>query len=294
MTIVHRLCQWSSCLLTCVIGSVAHIAAEEGRVRLEDISDDDSDPFEEDEEVSEEVSGSEDEVEDEEAMAKSTPKKRTPMKAGGKKSTPGRTNAGAETSEDAFLSAKMEQMELAVPTYSMEFKQPFILTTYNEGDDRMCTIHVIALTMPKENFIPEVVDVGKRLEIRMRVPGFFLDEGLIIELKSGVKGFNKNTHQAQSFKSVCEAIDEQYGMLARKPVFGHAMIIALPFVCEERVVEWEIQAYPNNMGDLTDDLGGQQFFACLTITLRMLKTKRATTGNFRVIGEVPGRMQEEE
>ncbi len=69
------------------------------------------------------------------------------------------------------------------------------------------------------------------------------------------------------------------------------MSMALPFGCEERIVEWEVQAYPNNLGELSDDLGGQQFFACLDITLwKLPSTKCKTTGGFWIIGEVLGAM----
>lgn len=263
-------------------------------MNLEDISDDDSDPFEE----ADDPRASDDEDKDRfyfppddderEDMGKSTPK-RTPQK---KKGVAHSSSAGADTSEDA-LAARMEDLNINVPMFSMDYKMPFILTTYNEGLDQMCTIQILTVTMPKDSFIPDVVDGGKRLEVRILVPSFFVDETRILDEKRGVvTGFNKNTHEAQAFRDVCETIDSHYGMQAI--IFGEPMSIALPFICEERVVQWEIQAHVNQFGELTDELGGQQFMACVAMKLRKLKTKRKTTGAFRVIGEVPGRMDEDE
>ena len=33
----------------------------------------------------------------------------------------------------------------------------------------------------------------------------------------------------------------------KSTIFGKPMEIVMPFVCEERIVDWEIQAYPNDL-----------------------------------------------
>jgi hypothetical protein len=53
----------------------------------------------------------------------------------------------------------------------------------------------------------------------------------------------------------------------------------------ERIVCWELEAYRNDMGNLTDELGGQQFRSVLSITMRKLKVRRRATGGFRVIDD---------
>lgn len=64
------------------------------------------------------------------------------------------------------------------------------------------------------------------------------------------------------------------------------MGITMPFVCEERIVEWELQAYPNELSeDMAAELEDQQYHVILCITVRKLKSKRKTTGGFRVIAE---------
>ena len=100
----------------------------------------------------------------------------------------------------------------------------------------------------------------------------------------GVAGFNKNTHQVQAFKDQSEEILSDNNMMLSS-IFGRPMEIAMPFVCEERIVSWEVQAYPNEMGTLSDDLQNEQFHAVVVIVMQKLRNKRLKVGGFRVIGE---------
>ena len=176
----------------------------------------------------------------------------------------------------------MSNMNITSPLFSMDFKLPFILTVYNDNLDQMVKVEVLVPTYPKEFFLPDLVSGGKKLEINIQAPPFFIDEGRVIASNAGVEGFNKNTHQAQAFKDNCESIHASFGM--KNTIFGKPMEIEMPFDCEERIVDWEIQAYPNDLGTLTDDLGGEQFHAVLVVYARKLRTKRKTHGGFRVIG----------
>ena len=51
----------------------------------------------------------------------------------------------------------------------------------------------------------------------------------------------------------------------------------------ERIVSWEVQCYVNDLGELTDNLGGQQFHGVLAIILQKNRSKRRTKGSFRVV-----------
>ena len=70
-----------------------------------------------------------------------------------------------------------------------------------------------------------------------------------MKFNHGVAGFNQNTHQAQAFKGRSEEILSDNNMNLSS-IFGRPMEIAMPFVCEECIVSWEVQAYPNEMGTL--------------------------------------------
>jgi hypothetical protein len=100
---------------------------------------------------------------------------------------------------------------------------------------------------------------------------------------AGVEGLIINTHQAQEFKEQCEEIHASYSL--KTSIYGNPMIINMPFICEERSFAWKIQAYPNNIGLLYDDLGQEQHLV-LVITVRKLQTKSKTAGGFCVIGGI--------
>ncbi len=193
--------------------------------------------------------------------------------------TPKKSTSSYETGEE--LPSRLSQLSI-VPAFSMDFKLPFVHYSYNEGLDQMIKVEVLVPILPKEYFIPDLRNDGQTLDILIQVPFKFIDEERVLDSNSDKKDFNVNTYQAQAYKDMCEGIMAKFGKT--NSIFGKPMVIDLPFVCEQRIVEWEVQAYPNDLGTLTDDLGGQQFHAVLSVILRKLKTKRKTTGGFRVIG----------
>ncbi|KAL3916704.1 MAG: hypothetical protein SGILL_005056 [Bacillariaceae sp.] len=113
----------------------------------------------------------------------------------------------------------------------------------------------------------------------------FTEEERVLVANSDDQAFNHNTDEAQAFKKICQAVNNAYG---KRLLFGdRPQRIGLPFRCEERIVEWEIQAYDNDAGKLTEMLGAQQYHCVLCVTLRKLRTKRMTAGGFRKISK-PG------
>jgi hypothetical protein len=242
-------------------------------IPFDDNSDDDS---EEGEAENTDTEVEEEKEEEEDSMAPKTPKKTPSTTKKAKRRLVG--DAIGET-----IVNRMADLSIEVPMYSMDLKAPFILTPYKDQFDDMLKVQVFVPTLPRDSFVPDIVDGGNKLEIKIQVPPFFVDENRIIASNACVDGFNHNTHLAQAFKTSCEEIVAPHGMMINN-IFGQSIEIAMPFLCEERIVLWEIQAYPNNMGSLTDALGGQQFHMVLVVIARKLRTKRMTTGGFRIIG----------
>jgi hypothetical protein len=123
--------------------------------------------------------------------------------------------------------------------------------------------------LPKDFFFPDITGGGKKLTIKIQVPLIFVDENCVIELNAGVAGFNQNTRQAQAFKDKSEAIIANHNIMINS-IFSTNMEISMPFVCEEHLVGWEIQAYPNDLGDLEDDLRSPQFHAVFCVIVQKL------------------------
>lgn len=251
--------------------------ATAGGIPLDDISDDDEDPYDDEEE--EDIDLEDFEEEDEEETMPKTPSKTPPRKKNRKAATPA-SAAGDDTGEE--LSARMtDQMNLAAPAFSMGYNMPFMHYVYNEGLDQMLKVEVFVPTFPKEYFVPDIVSGGLRLQIAIQVPAFFTDENRTLSSNQG-EGFNSNTYQAQAYKDRCDSIITSLAANTNT-VFGPPMTIDMPFVCEARIVQWEVQAYSTEIGTLNDDLGHEQHHAVLIVVLRKLRTKRKTAGGFRVV-----------
>jgi hypothetical protein len=252
---------------------------------LEDISDDsgteDSYVGEEEEDCDLEDVVEADEVSQTSEMS-STParrSKRTPKK---KSETP-----VGEATEDAVknLSSSMKKMSVdgssKSKAFSMDLKMPYIMYVFQEGDEDYCSVDFFGPVLPKDYFFPDVVDGGNTLQVSVKIPAFFTQPNRKIKVKKSQKGFNENTSEAQSFKTVCHEIDTHYHLKDDK--VGEPTSVTLPFTCEERLVYWEVQGYKNNLGDLTDTLGGQQFHWCLSVTVRKLVNKIRVGGGFRIV-----------
>jgi hypothetical protein len=112
----------------------------------------------------------------------------------------------------------------------------------------------------------------------------------VIKSNANVAGFSQNFSEAQAFKNVCEKVYADHGMLVNN-LFGKPLEITMPFICEERITHWEIQAYANKLGSLSEDLG-TQYHCLLTVVVQKLRTKRVTKGGFRIVE--PAEEEEEE
>ena len=58
--------------------------------------------------------------------------------------------------------------------------------------------------------------------------------------------FNDNTHKANGFKRTLRRIRIELCIKKRNEVFGDDVITPLPFKCEEKMVKWGVQGYPND------------------------------------------------
>jgi hypothetical protein len=205
-------------------------------------------------------------------------------------STPARKNRSAKKSTPASsVSAvtnslkKMSVRSSHSPPFQFDCVYPYTMSTYDEGDDEMCDLFFLVSTLPLDYFVPDVVNQGNVFSVATRTPNFFFTFKRILQANNSVFGFNKNTSQAQAYKKVCDHIDNHHGH--RDVIYGNPQFVPLPFSCEERIVHWEIQASKNNLGELSDQLGGRQFHSVLWAKLCKVKGKKRTVGKFRIIDD---------
>ena len=189
-----------------------------------------------------------------------------------------------DDNEDLLSDVNSMLLSEGVPIYSMDFKLSFIISVYNDVLDQMVKVKVFIPILSKEFFIPDVIFGRKKVSIKIQVALFFVDERHVIQSNKRVVGFNQNMHQAQAFKDWSEAVLVHYNMMIDS-IYGTSMEIAMPFVIEERIVAWEIQAYLNDLGNLEKYLGCPQFLAVLSVVVQKLRNKRLNIGSFRVTAD---------
>lgn len=256
---------------------------------MEDISDNSSgieDAFSGDSEEDLELEGFLEESDQEsEASDMSTPlASRRSASGSGKKPIPRKTSAKkpkpATELDVKGLSASMKNLSVSKP-WSMDLQMPYIVYVYQEGDEDYCSVDFFGPVLPKDYFYPDVVDGGNTLQVSVKIPDFFTKPNRKVKVKKSLQGFNENTSEAQAFKTVCHEIDSHFDFKDEK--VGEPTSVVLPFTCEERLVHWEVQGYKNNLADLTDKLGGQQFHWCLSVTVRKLVNKIRVGGGFVIV-----------
>ena len=140
-------------VFVCCVGSAEHKDAQEN-LDLSSDDDDYSDSEAEDIDLEEEEDQDEEEEEEDSNMPPSaSKKKKTPLKKPEKESA-SPFSAGVDK-----LSVGMKKMSLK-KTFSMDFKLPFILVTFNEGEDVMCSIEILVPTYPEDFFLPDTINGG--------------------------------------------------------------------------------------------------------------------------------------
>jgi hypothetical protein len=151
---------------------------------LEDRSDDDSDSYNN---SSSDGDNSLEDFEDEDSESESgnMSSKSSKSTPGKKKRTPKMSKSPVPTVADVtddLVKMKVLSSPSSKP-FSMDYKFPFIITTYNEDGDEMVDIDLFVPFFPKDHFIPGVID-GNLLEIQTQIPQFFPDPKCVFEVQS--------------------------------------------------------------------------------------------------------------
>lgn len=179
------------------------------------------------------------------------------------------------------LQGRMSMINLNnVPLYSMDFKLPFVISSFQKELDDFVKVEVFVPTLPIDFFNLDIVDDGKTLKLTVRMPSFFTDESRVLLVNEGVAGFNQNTSEAQSYKTICERIASDFSLSPN--IFGKPMLIGLPFICDERIDNWGLQAYKND--EVEDEFEADQYHMVLFVVIRKQRSRRKVAGTFKIVG----------
>ena len=174
--------------------------------------------------------------------------------------------------------------------FSLQVQFPYLQYTYTEDERQRVTTDFLVIAQGEKLYRPFVPPGGSELHVGMVLPKFFIDKTRLIEAKAGDASFTANTHKVTAFADVVAKVEKTAGIdddnrdIDAIEFLAAPMKLKLPFLCEEEIVEWEMQAFQNNDEDFIDGCGGYQYYFILTVTLQsVVKKKEKKVGGFRVI-----------
>jgi hypothetical protein len=169
--------------------------------------------------------------------------------------------------------------------FSMDSRFPFIMYDYVSDGRRRVSVDFLVMTVPKDKIRPKMTDTGLELQVGMIVPAFFADARRLMAANTGDAGFTRDTHKATAFKDAALKLHDHHDSFDDDDIIGNPQRIKLPFKCEEQIVDWEVQAFENDDQELTDGLGGSQFYFVLSVDLVSVvkERERRKKGGFRVV-----------
>ena len=170
--------------------------------------------------------------------------------------------------------------------YSMMYLFPRLRYQYTMNRRQTENIELFVPTMPNEYFRPFMDPSGMSLSLSIRIPKFFTSAKRQLSAFSEDATFTSNTHANTAYQAVSQQVrDDHDDGDVENAIWSEPLEYPLSMKCEEDIL-WEVQFFQNNLGDLTDELGGQQFFAVLVIRCTsVVKPKSANKGGTRVISK---------
>ena len=148
----------------------------------------------------------------------------------------------------------------------MDKQLPFIMYNYvNEGQCYLSVDFLICGTS-KSNICLQVDSSRMNLLLNIVVPQQFICDVQLVKVNSENLTFNNNTQKATASMKCVEKIFSVEKVFSQdcngnvdQPILGELLVVALPFKCEQDIVEWEIQGYETEDEDFANDTGSNQF-----------------------------------
>jgi hypothetical protein len=225
--------------------------------------------------------------EEEEEEEKKMPPRRKSSKS---RTPPWKPAAKAAPSVDDVTDGIKNMSVGAGGLFCMDFKFPYIKYNFAVDDRDHFRVDLYVPTLHNDHFRPRIdPDDPTTLLVGIVVPDFFPSKTRLNQAHGGDAGFNGNTHMNTSYKKLADKVYECYDDGSPEPTFiGEPQRIPLPYPCEDDSVVWESQRHINEDEELTDLLGGVQFYTVLSVILRAVhKPKARVVGTTRVVGAVP-------
>ena len=275
----HSCCCHSSCgLIFSQRWLSFHFSAEQSEEKLEEESSDDEDfnsAEEEEEDISlgnsfvDEDGDNDDDDEEEEEEEEESNKKMPPKKKPIVLATPPRKKKAAAV-DDAATSANESLQKMSLRSdkaWSFVSKWPYMMVQYMKNGCRHLCVELLVPTRMRKDF--KVDTDGSSLSVAEAVPSFFYDKERPMTAYADDQAFNEDSHKATAFEDIVQEVSEDTNF--EDVVWAEPMKLTLPFQCDNEFVDdWELLRFFNEDEDLTDELGGQQFYTILSVEYLLL------------------------
>ena len=239
------------------------------------------------------VDESSEEEKEEEKEEEMPPRKKTSSKS--PQRPPAKKKAAPAAVDD--VTAGMQGMGVSEKkSFSMDFQCPHMLFVHTVDQREHVEIQFYVPTLPNIHFRPRRhPEIADKLLLGIVVPPFFPDKERLNVVFGQEADFNQSTHMNTAYKKLADDVAEVFDDGSPEITYiGKPQEVDLPFSCEEEV-DWEVQFYPNDVDELTDALGGLQFFAVMTVDLvNIAKPKNRAVGGIRVVGGAAGGQQQQQ
>eukprot|EP00957_Ditylum_brightwellii_P132694 10118178-Ditylum_brightwellii.AAC.1 len=122
---------------------------------------------------------------------------------------------------------------------------PWIMYDYKEDGANYVTVDWLVPAFSKNIFHPMVKSSGSSL-LTSIVPAIFFSKDCLMAAHG--RDFSGNTHKATSFKDVVIHIDKLHIDENKNSLefLGQYQVVKTPFDVKETIVDWEVQAFPND------------------------------------------------
>ena len=172
--------------------------------------------------------------------------------------------------------------------YGVMHSYPFIIYTFFRGGRLRARVDFLVHPMKQDSFLPKVLPDGKSLSLTTKLPHIFHDAERVKLAKVGIdRMFSDDNHEHTAFTEVADQLHAEMGLedMDDEEISSPPVLVELPFVCEEEIVDWEVLFLPNNDGPDGFPPHVSFFHAILSVELVSVEKKtQKKKGSARMIG----------
>ena len=263
-------------------------AAKQGRVLLDQISDDSDDGYSDDNGIESDIDLEEfeeidnldlAEEEEDDSMPAATPaRKRAPAKTTARRSTRKATiNLADENARDGALVDAMKRLNMmgeatakpAFKSFSKHKTYCYFIYEYKKYNRECAKVEIQVCPQLQPDFKITVSDDGSSIEVREKISPHFFHTSRNDKTNARNMEYNSLSAAKQAFETKIAEI--RHGEDDPNAIWTDPHVIPLPFPCEEELIGCFVRFHKKDDQDQTDKFGAEQWEGTIHVELRSKK-----------------------